>query len=119
MSEELGDDVQDTVVQAVAEEAAAEQASKGGANSIDAMLKTEADQQIAEDHKLASELREAAMRAVPGLIDVDLHAELFDGAAGCHVDLGTISSPNDERLPANMRLPPPCGGAALSSYHDP
>ena len=57
-------------------------------------------------HKLASELRESAMRAVPGLIDVDLHAELFDGAAGCHVDLGTISSPDDERLPVGMRLRP-------------
>ncbi|EAU45424.1 MULTISPECIES: FliM/FliN family flagellar motor switch protein [Salipiger] len=46
MSEELGDDVQDTVVQAVAEEAAAEQASKGGANSIDAMLNVGLNVQI-------------------------------------------------------------------------
>ena len=44
------------------------------------------------------------MRVVPGLIDVDLHVELFDGAAGCHVDLGAVRSPADERLPAHMRL---------------
>ena len=59
---------------------------------------------VREAHTLASELRESAMRAVPGLIDVDLHAELFDGAVGCHEDLAAISSPNDERLPAHMRL---------------
>ena len=59
---------------------------------------------VHEAHALASELRATAMREVPGLLDVDLHAELFDGAAGCDAYLGSITSPTDERLLAHLRL---------------
>ena len=75
MSEELGDDVQDTVVQAVAEEAAAEQASKGGANSIDAMLNVGLNVQIVLGQTrmpiaqlLKLSLRNAIFLLSPGLL---------------------------------------------------
>ena len=41
---------------------------------------------------------------MPGLLDVDFHAELFDGAAGCPSSLGAIISPSDPQLPAHFRL---------------
>ena len=40
---------------------------------------------VREAHAIGASVRAAVLRQVPGLLDVDLHAELFDGSSGCEV----------------------------------
>ena len=59
---------------------------------------------VADAHKLAIDLREVILRAVPDVHDVDLHIELFDGSAQCPSTIGTLGA--REELPTAFRLNP-------------
>ena len=52
---------------------------------VEAALVLEPSLSLEEAHALARAVRVAVLRAVPGVLDVDLHAELFDGGGGAEL----------------------------------